>query len=255
MVLCDGTPQTNPTQHTDQKISFVLWWGCCIAEPFSAHTSLGCPRLLGSLWPSEVTGLLRPLHYWSPPVLKSVNKSLLCLWTDLISGETISLVKPYIWCIWWRGVIPVQSETFNIWKSSVAHLNRDENESNMSFLGIRWRHEKAPVMSLETSPQLKCLYASINIPLGPVSGSGLEWVQAGPYWILIIVFRHSIKGDHFEALRQGVLIPPSESRCIQVGLKFVSVQVCVRTPRQKCFFSAQMLWHKKLPDYEQLLQW
>ena len=58
--------------------------------------------------------------------------------------------------------------------SPVTHLNRDKIESNLRVPGIQGCHENALILSFELSPHLICLQASINIPLGPASGSGLD---------------------------------------------------------------------------------
>ena len=48
-------------------------------------------------------------------------------------------------------------------------------------------------------------------------------------------------GAHFEALDEGVLLVPLDSRYTQVGLNLVSVQVCLGVNddiRKKIFFSS-----------------
>ena len=51
-----------------------------------------------------------------------------------------------------------------------THLNRNKIEYNLSVPGIHGRHENALIKSIEMSPHMMCLYASIKIPLGPASG-------------------------------------------------------------------------------------
>ena len=74
------------------------------------------------------------------------------------------------------------------------------------------------------SPNLICLYATIDILIGPDCGLGLDssWPQRdlganlGTYQV----------GSHFEALDEGVLLVPLDPRCTQVGFNLIFVHVC-----------------------------
>ena len=69
----------------------------------------------------------------------------------------------------WRGKQQRHLLGFKHWymQQCVAHLNRDQIESNLSVPGIQGCHVNTRYKSIETSPHFICLYASTKIPLGP----------------------------------------------------------------------------------------
>ena len=98
--------------------------------------------------------------------------------------------------------------------TSAAHLNKDKIESKSSVLGIQEHQDNALIESFKMSPHLMCLHASIKIPLGPASGSGLDsgWPQRD------VGASVQTYQAHFEALIEGVLMAPSDPMYVHSSL-------------------------------------